>query len=191
MALGTTDASAADSVVLKITGSQPGIDYRVEYDTGPVRAKSSASGKDADDSYADGRVDEPSDSDGYTVPSDATADRIVVENTGDNSATFELEHTDPRRISPRVDGDAFVESPNDTETRYELHTVPGGRARVYSSDTEIFQDEVKQSARYKAGQKGVGTIIDKMDRWDFEGQFRFVVLDLDPGAKFELTRDLF
>ena|GEM_PF-2423730 len=189
--LASTDASAADSVDLRVTGSRSGVDYRVEYDTGRVRTKSESGDRAAGYSYADGSVDGSSDRDEYSVPSEASLNRIVVENTDDSRATFELEHAPHRRLSRRVDGDLYVSSPNDTATRYAFHTPEAGHVRPYSNYTEVFQDEREDSSRYRAGERGVGLVEDRRDRWDFEGQLRYVVLELDPNAAFELTRDVF
>jgi hypothetical protein len=172
--LGSTEASAGERVELRVSGSGPEVRYRVEYDTGRVETGT-----------AEGRDD-----DVYGVRPAAAVRRLTVENTADRGGTVAFEHATPRHLSPRLDGDVTLRSPTDTETRYSLHTPVGGRTRVYGSDTELFQDERERSDRYAAGEAAVGVVVDGEDRWDFEGQFRFVVLDLDANAEFELTRDL-
>lgn len=190
VAVGSANTTAAEAVELRVKGSQSGINYRVEYDTGPVETTSNSSDEDAGSSYADGNVDDPSDKDVFSVPADASANRFYVENTNDSSVTCEFEHGNVDLLSSRVDGDVEITSPNNTKTQYELHTPLGSSVRVYSNYTEIFQDEKKQSSRYKCGEMADGAVNNNKDLWDVGGQFRFVVLELGSNAEFELTRDL-
>lgn len=168
--------------------SSNGVDYELQYNEGTVQEVSATESNDSTSySSCSGTVSGYG-SDYYRIERSAELQKFeaTAKNGGDASILLDQD----KNLGFSQDGTTTVsEGQNDNRVDYELHGSENTTFTGYGSYNE-WEDGIKDSNRSDADRMAYGWVKSGPDKWDVEGQFSAILLELSSGANGNVTRDI-